>query len=89
MFLQIYKILSNFDSNPLICGPNLFPGENSLNIAKNILVFPGKGRGDRALTLTYLDNQMTEVFPYYRLSIRFRPISGENWWSKLDQKHKF
>ena len=34
MFLQIYKILSNFDSNPLICDPTLFPGKNNPNIAK-------------------------------------------------------
>ena len=65
MFLQVYKILSNFDSNPLICDPTLFPGKNSPNIAKNNRVLPGKGRGDKALILTYLDSSMVEVFLYY------------------------
>ena len=49
MFLQIYKILSNFDSSPLICDSTLLPGKNSPNIANDNRVFPGKGRGDRAL----------------------------------------
>ena len=40
MFLQIYKILSNFNYNPLISDPNLFPGKNSPNIVKSDRVFP-------------------------------------------------
>ena len=63
MFLQIYKILSNFDSNPLTCDPTLFTGKNSTNIANSNRVFPGKGRGDRALILTYLKSPMVEIFP--------------------------
>ena len=75
MFLQIYKILTNFDSNPLICDPTLFPGKNSPNIAKsNNRVFPGKGRGDRALILTYLDSPMAEVLPHYCLSFSISAI---------------
>ena len=75
MFLQILKILSNFDFNPLICDPTLFPGKNSPNIAKsNNRVFPGKGRGDRALILTYLDSPMAEVFPHYCLSFSIPAI---------------
>ena len=73
MFLQIYKILSNFDSNPLICDPTLFPGKNSPNIAKSNRVFSEKGRRDRALILTYLDSPMAEVFPDYCL---YFSISG-------------
>ena len=65
MLLQIYKILSNLDSFPLIYDPNLFPGKNSQDIAKSIRTFPGKGRGNRALIFTYLDSPMAEVFPYY------------------------
>ena len=49
MLLQIYKILSNLDSFPLIYDPNLFPGKNSQDIAKSNRTFPGKGRGNRAL----------------------------------------
>ena len=56
MFLQIYKILTNFDSNPLICDPALFPSKNSSNIAKSNRVFPGKAKKDRALVLTYLNS---------------------------------
>ena len=73
MFLQIYKILSNFDSNPLICDSILFPGKNGPNIAKSNHAFPGKGRVDRALILTYLDSPMAEVYPHYCLSF---PISA-------------
>ena len=32
-------MLSNFDSNPLICDPTLSPGQNSPNIANRIVVF--------------------------------------------------
>ena len=39
LFLQIYKILLNFDSNPLIYDPTLLPGKNSPNNAKNNHVF--------------------------------------------------
>ena len=85
MFLQILKILSNFDFNPLICDPTLFPGKNSPNIAKsNNRVFPGKGRGDRALILTYLDSPMADVFPHYCLSFSISAIftgetGGQSW----------
>ena len=74
VFLQIYKILSDFDSNPLIWDPTLFPGKNSLNIAKSNRVFPENGRGDRALVLTYLDSPMAEVFPHYYLSFSISAI---------------
>ena len=65
MFLQIYKISSNFDFNFLICDPTMFPGKNSPNIANRNRVPPGNGRGDRAFTL---DSPMIEVFPHYCLS---------------------
>ena len=61
------EYLSNFDSNPLTCDPALFPGTNSPIIAKSNSIFPGKGRGDKALILTYLDSPMAEVFPHYCL----------------------
>ena len=65
MFQQIYKILPNFNSNPLICDSTQFPGKYSPNIANNNRVFPGKGRGDRALILTYLDDPMADIFSHY------------------------
>ena len=74
MFLQIYKILSNFDSNPLICDTILFTSKNSSNIAKSKSYFPVKGTGDRALILTYLDGLMAEVFPHYCLSFSISAI---------------
>ena len=74
MFLQIYKILTNFDSNLLICDPTLFPGKNSPNIAKSSRVFPGKEKEDRALILTYLDSPMAEVFFHYSLSLSISAI---------------
>ena len=77
MFLQIYKILSNFYSNPLICNTSLFLGKNCLNMAKSNHVFPGKKKGDRALILTYLDILVAEVFPHYSLSFSISAISRE------------
>ena len=88
MFEQICKILSNFDSNPLICDPTLFPGKNSRNIANSNRVFSGKGRGDRVLILTYLDSQIADVFPHLCLSFSILGILREklvvnfaNFWS--------
>ena len=62
MFLQIYKILSHFDSNPLICDPTLFSDNKTPHIASSNRVFPGKGRGDRALILTHLVSPIAYVF---------------------------
>ena len=88
MFEQICKILSNFDSNPLICDPTLFPDKNSRNIANSNRVFSGKGRGDRVLILTYLDSQIADVFPHLCLSFSILGILREklvvnfaNFWS--------
>ena len=47
--------------------PYFLPEKNSSNIAKSNRVFPGKGRGDRALILKYLDSPMAKVFPHYCL----------------------
>ena len=67
--------ISNFDSDPLTCDPALLPAKNSPNSAKSNGIFPGKGRGDRALLLTYLDSPMAEVFPlYYYFFLLFFPI---------------
>ena len=74
MFLQIYIILTSLDSNTLICDPTLFPGKNSPNIAKSNRVFPGKGKEDKALILTYLNSPMAEVFPHYSLSFSISAI---------------
>ena len=65
-FYKFTKFCQNFDSNPLICDPTLFASKSSPNIAKN-RVFPGKGREDRALSLTYFDSPIAEVFPHYCL----------------------
>ena len=46
----------------------MFPVKNNPNIANSNRVFPGKGRGDTAFILTYLDSQIAEVFPHYCLS---------------------
>ena len=88
MFIQIYKVLSNFDSDSLICDPTPFPGKKSPNIAKINCVFPGNGRGDRDLILTYLDRKIAEVFPTTAYFFQFRPSSGGNGRSKWDQKCK-
>ena len=74
MFLQIYKILTNFDSNPLICDLTLFPGKNNPNIAKSNRVFPGKEKEDRVLISTYLNSPMDEDFYHYSLSFSISAI---------------
>ena len=51
----------------------VFPGKNSANIADSNHIFPGKGRGDKAFTLTYL----AEVFLHYYLFIWISAISVE------------
>ena len=51
-------------SSPLTCDPALFPDKNSPNIAKSNRIFPGKGRGDKALILTYLDSPAADVFQH-------------------------
>ena len=54
--------------------PTLFPDKNSRNIAKSNRFFPGKGRGDGALILTYLVSPMAEIFPHYCLSFSISVI---------------
>ena len=73
-FLQIYGILSNFDSNPLICDPTLFPGKNSPNIAESNCLLRGNGKGDSALILTHLNNLMAEGFFHHCLSFSISVI---------------
>ena len=41
--------------------------KSSPNITNSNRVFPGKGRGDRYLILTYLDSPMADVFPHHWL----------------------
>ena len=54
--------MSNFDSDLFNCDPTLFAAKNSPNSAKSNHIFPGNGRGDRALILTKLYGPIAEVF---------------------------
>ena len=67
--------------------PPLFPAKNSPNSAESNRVL-SEGKGNNALILTDLDSPMAEVFPERYLFFRFRPCSGRNEGSKLDQKCK-
>ena len=67
-------MLSNFDSNPLICDPTLFPGKNSPNIAESNCLLRGNGKGDSALILTHLNNLMAEGFFHHCLSFSISVI---------------
>ena len=75
--------MSNFDSNPLTCDPALFTAKNRRSSAKSNRIFPGKGRVESALMLTYLDSPTVEVFPHYKLlfsiSAIFRGKRGQSW----------
>ena len=81
--------MSNFNSEPLTCNPTLRRAKNSPDRAKSNYVFPGKGRGDRALILTYINSPMAEVFPYSIYFCSIRLSSGENGGSKLDKSVNF
>ena len=81
--------MSNFNSEPLTCNPTLRRAKNSPDRAKSNYVFPGKGRGDRALILTYINSPMAEVFPYSIYFCSIRLSSGENGGVKVGQKCKF
>ena len=76
-FLQIYRILSNCNSSPLICDPVVFPGKNSPNIAKSNRIFPGNGKGDRALVLTRLICLMAKGFSTTAYIFQFSHLHGE------------
>ena len=80
-----YRNLSNLDSNHLNCA--LFPGKNSPNIAKSNRIFPGKGRGDKSLILSYLDSSMAEVYPhcclFFSILAIFRGETGVKVGSKV------
>ena len=54
--------MSNFNSDHLTCDLALFPAQNSPNSAKSNCIFPRKGRGERALTLTYFSNKYIYFF---------------------------
>ena len=88
MFLQIFKILSNFDSNPLICDPTLFPGKSSPNIAKSNRVFPGRREEIEPWFWHIWIAQWLKFFTATVYLFQFQPSSRENEWSKLDQKWK-
>ena len=81
--------MSNFDSDTLHCEPTMFLAINSPNSAKSNLIFPGKGRGDRALILTYLVSSMTEDFLGYCLFFSILAISKRNLGVKVGPKVHF
>ena len=76
-FLTNLQNIIKFWFLPFVCDPTLFPGKISPNISNSNCVFPGKGRGDRALILTYLHNPAAEVFPHYCLSFSILAIFRE------------
>ena len=80
MFLQIHKILSNFDSNPLIFDSTLFPGKNSPDIAKSGLFFLERGDEIEPWFWHILITQWLTAYIF-----RFWPSSGETFgqsWTK-------
>ena len=50
--------MSNFDSDLLTFDSALLLTKSYPNSAESNRIFPGKGRGDRALVLAYLDSPM-------------------------------
>ena len=75
----------NSNSDQLPCDSALFPAQNSPNSAKSNRSFHRIGRGDRALTLTYLDSPVAQVIPSkYIHFFRFRSSPGEKEGSKLN-----
>ena len=78
--------MSNFDSNPLICDPNLFPGKNRPNITKRDRIFHGTRRGYKALILICLVSPMAGVFPPYCLFFSISTIFRRKWGVKVGPK---
>ena len=66
-FKSMKKDLWRIGYNTLTCDFTLFPGKNSLNIAKSSHIFHRNGRGDKTLILTYLGSPMAEIFVQYCL----------------------
>ena len=85
MFLQIYKILTNFDSNSLICDLTLFPGKNSPIL---IAFFLERGKKIEPWFWHIWISQWLKFFATTPHLFRFRPSSRGNGWLKLDQKRK-
>ena len=57
--------------------------KNSPNVTKSNRIFPGKGRGDRALILTYLDSPMAQILHHYCLSFSILTIFCGKWVVKV------
>ena len=71
----------NFDPSP-----TMFPGKNSPNITKSNHIFPGKGRRNKALILTYFDSPTAEVFPDCCLFFSILAIFRGKWRVKVGPK---
>ena len=81
MLILTFWFVTRFDTD-------LFPDENSPNIAKSNRVFPVKGKKDRALILTYLDSPKVDVFPHYSLSFSISVTFRGKWVIKVGPKMK-
>ena len=77
-----YKILLNFDFNSLIFDPNLFPGKNSPNIAKKIVLFLERCEEIEPWFWYIWITQWLRFFPTTAYLFRFRPSSGGTGWTK-------
>ena len=78
----------DFDSDPLTFDHALIFTKKRWKSAKSNPIFHWKGTKDRVLILTYLDSMMAEFFSSFFYFPQFRPSSGGNRGSKLDQKCK-
>ena len=73
---------------PLNMWPCPFFSQKTAEIEQKVIAFfPGKGRGDRALILTYLDSSMAKVFSSQVFTFfDFGHLQGGNGRSQSDQK---
>ena len=85
MFLQIYKMLTNFDSNSLICDSTLFPGKNSPIL---IVIFLKRGKKREPWFWHIWIAQWLKFFPYYSLSFSISVIFREKRVIKVGPKTK-
>ena len=85
MFLQIYKMLTNFDSDSLICDSTLFPGKNSPIL---IVFFLKRGKKKEPWFWHIWIAQWLKFFPYYSLSFSISVIFREKRVIKVGPKTK-
>ena len=84
MFLQTYKPLSNFNSNPLICDSTLFPGKKAQILQKVIVFFVEREKETEPLfwhiwIAQWLKFFPAPAYPFFDFGYFQGETSGQSW----------